>query len=64
MTGGVAGTSCIRVDREIEDIAALIDAVGGRVHLYGHSSGAALVLRAAGRACGGQVRLPRPAVRA
>jgi Alpha/beta hydrolase family len=34
------------VDREIEDIAALIDAVGGFAHLYGHSSGAALVLRA------------------
>jgi hypothetical protein len=34
------------VDREIEDIAALIDRVGGPVHLYGHSSGAGLVLRA------------------
>jgi hypothetical protein len=34
------------IDREIEDIAALIDAVAGRAHVYGHSSGAALVLRA------------------
>ena len=35
------------VDREIEDLAALITAVGGGpVHLYGHSSGAGLVLRA------------------
>ena len=34
------------VDREIEDIAALIDRVGGPAHLYGHSSGAGLVLHA------------------
>src|SRR3712207_8368190 len=34
------------VDREIEDIAALIDQVGGPAHLYGHSSGAGLVLHA------------------
>src|SRR5215212_11050812 len=34
------------VDREIEDIAAVIDRVGGPAHLYGHSSGAGLVLRA------------------
>jgi alpha-beta hydrolase superfamily lysophospholipase len=34
------------VEREIEDIAALIDRVGGPVHLYGHSSGAGLVLHA------------------
>ena len=35
------------VDREIEDIAALIDARGGSAALYGSSSGAALALRAA-----------------
>ncbi len=36
------------VEREIEDIAALIEAVGdGSVRLFGHSSGAALVLQAA-----------------
>ena len=35
------------VEREIEDLAALIAEVGGGpVHLYGHSSGAGLVLRA------------------
>ncbi len=31
---------------EVEDIAALIDSVGGPVYLYGHSSGAALALEA------------------
>ncbi|MGY1782356.1 alpha/beta fold hydrolase [Geodermatophilus sp. SYSU D01036] len=34
------------VEREVEDLAALVDAVGGRASLYGHSSGAALALRA------------------
>lgn len=34
-------------EREVEDIAALIDALGGPVFLYGHSSGAALALAAA-----------------
>src|ERR671916_1146902 len=34
------------VEREIEDLAALIDRAGGAAHLYGHSSGAGLVLRA------------------
>src|SRR6266571_8428201 len=34
-------------EREVEDIAALIDAVGGPVCLYGHSSGAALAISAA-----------------
>ncbi len=35
--------------REVEDIAALIDAVGGRAILFGTSSGAALALEAAAR---------------
>jgi pimeloyl-ACP methyl ester carboxylesterase len=35
------------VEREVEDIAALIDAAGGRASLYGHSSGAVLALEAA-----------------
>jgi pimeloyl-ACP methyl ester carboxylesterase len=35
------------VEREVEDIAALIDAVGGRASLWGWSSGGALALRAA-----------------
>ena len=33
--------------REVEDVAALIDGVGGPVYLYGHSSGATIVLEAA-----------------
>src|SRR5450759_1986553 len=32
--------------REVEDVAALIDAVGGPVYLYGRSSGAAIALQA------------------
>jgi pimeloyl-ACP methyl ester carboxylesterase len=35
------------VEREVEDIAALIDSVGGRASLWGWSSGGALALRAA-----------------
>ncbi|MET7480314.1 alpha/beta hydrolase [Streptomyces sp. NPDC005648] len=35
------------VAREVEDLAALIDALGGEAWLYGHSSGGALVLEAA-----------------
>jgi len=35
------------VAREVEDLAALIDTLGGEAWLYGHSSGGALVLEAA-----------------
>jgi pimeloyl-ACP methyl ester carboxylesterase len=35
------------IERELEDIAVLIDRLGGRASLYGHSSGAALALHAA-----------------
>jgi pimeloyl-ACP methyl ester carboxylesterase len=35
------------VDREIEDLAAVIEAAGGSAYVYGTSSGAALALRAA-----------------
>lgn len=35
------------VEREIEDLAALVAEAGGSAAVYGHSSGAALVLRAA-----------------
>jgi len=35
------------VDREIDDIEALIDRAGGPVFLYGHSSGGPLAMRAA-----------------
>jgi pimeloyl-ACP methyl ester carboxylesterase len=40
------------VQREIEDIAALIDEFGGRAALFGFSSGGALALRAAGARIG------------
>jgi pimeloyl-ACP methyl ester carboxylesterase len=39
-------------EREIEDIAALIDAAGGRASLWGWSSGGALALRAAAAGIG------------
>jgi pimeloyl-ACP methyl ester carboxylesterase len=35
------------IEREIEDVAALIDAAGGSAGLFGYSSGATLCLRAA-----------------
>lgn len=35
------------IEHEVDDLAALIDAVGAPAALYGHSSGAALALRAA-----------------
>lgn len=34
------------VEREVEDIEAIIDAAGGQAYLYGHSSGAVLALEA------------------
>jgi pimeloyl-ACP methyl ester carboxylesterase len=37
------------VEREVEDLAALIDAAGGSAHVYGISSGAVLALEAARR---------------
>ncbi len=42
---GEAGS--VSVQHEVDDIAALIDAVGGRASLWGWSSGGALALRAA-----------------
>lgn len=35
------------IEREVEDIAALVEAAGGSAYLYGHSSGAVLALEAA-----------------
>src|SRR5215211_2883683 len=35
------------IEREIEDIAAVLEVAGGRAHLYGSSSGAVLAMRAA-----------------
>jgi pimeloyl-ACP methyl ester carboxylesterase len=40
------------LDREIEDLAALIETAGGSASLWGWSSGGALALRAAGAAVG------------
>ncbi|MGW5922409.1 alpha/beta fold hydrolase [Nocardia fluminea] len=37
------------IEREVDDIEAMVDAAGGRAILYGHSSGAALALEAATR---------------
>jgi pimeloyl-ACP methyl ester carboxylesterase len=37
------------IDREVDDLAALISAAGGSARVYGHSSGAALALEAAAR---------------
>lgn len=37
------------IEREVEDIEAMIDAAGGTAYLYGHSSGAILALEAAMR---------------
>ncbi|WP_163510312.1 alpha/beta fold hydrolase [Fodinicola acaciae] len=45
--GASADTAPYAVRREIEDLAALIAAVGGEAAVYGHSSGAALALHAA-----------------
>lgn len=45
--GGSGDTPPYAVDREVEDLAAVLDAAGGRAAVYGHSSGAALALEAA-----------------
>lgn len=45
--GDSGDTSPYAVEREVEDLAALIEDAGGTAALYGHSSGAALALEAA-----------------
>jgi pimeloyl-ACP methyl ester carboxylesterase len=40
------------VDREVEDLAALIERAGGSAYVYGVSSGAALALETADRVQG------------
>ncbi|WP_460069729.1 alpha/beta fold hydrolase [Streptomyces sp. YKOK-I1] len=45
--GDSGDTAPFAVEREVEDLAALIDVAGGEASLYGISSGGALVLRAA-----------------
>lgn len=47
--GDSGDTAPYSVDREIEDLAAIIAAAGGSASVYGHSSGAGLVLHAAER---------------
>jgi len=44
--GESGNTAPYTVEREVEDIAALIDAAGGQAMLFGHSAGAALCLHA------------------
>lgn len=44
--GDSADTIPYSIDREVEDIEALIDAAGGSAFVYGHSSGAVLALEA------------------
>jgi pimeloyl-ACP methyl ester carboxylesterase len=45
--GASGDTAPYAVAREVEDIGALIDAIGGRAYLFGVSSGGALALEAA-----------------
>ncbi|RZJ07314.1 MAG: alpha/beta hydrolase [Rubrivivax sp.] len=52
--GGSGDNAPYAVQREVEDIEAVIDAAGGSAHVYGKSSGAALALHAAA-ALGGKV---------
>ncbi len=47
--GDSGNTTPYAVDREIEDVAALIEAAGGSAMVFGGSSGAALALEAAAR---------------
>ncbi|MGW2154391.1 alpha/beta fold hydrolase [Nonomuraea sp. NPDC001699] len=50
--GGSGDTRPYAVEREIEDLAAVIGAAGGTAMVFGGSSGAALVLEAAARGLG------------
>ncbi|MFI7679321.1 alpha/beta fold hydrolase [Actinophytocola sp. NPDC049390] len=45
--GDSGDTAPYSVEREVEDLAAIIAAAGGSASVYGHSSGAGLVLHAA-----------------
>jgi pimeloyl-ACP methyl ester carboxylesterase len=45
--GDSSDSASYKPEREVDDLAALIDAVGGPVYLYGHSSGAAVAIAAA-----------------
>jgi pimeloyl-ACP methyl ester carboxylesterase len=55
---GISGdTPPYTIEREVEDIEAVVEAAGGSAHLYGSSSGAALALIAAERLPGRITRL-------
>ncbi|WP_437680970.1 alpha/beta fold hydrolase [Sorangium sp. So ce131] len=45
--GDSGDTPPYSIEREVDDIEAMIDAAGGKANLYGHSSGAVLALEAA-----------------
>ena len=45
--GDSGDTAPYAVQREIEDVGALVDVAGGTASVYGHSSGAGLVVHAA-----------------
>src|SRR4249920_2629422 len=45
--GDSGDTKPYAIDREIDDLAAVIDAAGGHAHVWGLSSGAVLALEAA-----------------
>ena len=47
--GESGDTAPYAVEREVEDVAAIVDEVGGSASLWGTSSGAVLALEAAGR---------------
>jgi pimeloyl-ACP methyl ester carboxylesterase len=47
--GDSGDTPPYAVDRELDDLAAIVDAAGGHAHVFGHSSGAVIALEAAER---------------
>jgi pimeloyl-ACP methyl ester carboxylesterase len=53
--GSSGDTAPYAPDREIEDLHVLIARAGGSVHLFGHSSGAVLALRATAASANGAV---------
>jgi pimeloyl-ACP methyl ester carboxylesterase len=55
--GDSGDTRPYAVQREIEDLEALIDDAGGTAYLYGHSSGASLALEAAAQLDGKVTKL-------
>jgi pimeloyl-ACP methyl ester carboxylesterase len=47
--GDSGDTAPHSVEREVDDLSALVEVVGGRASMYGHSSGAVLALHSAAR---------------